>query len=530
MNYFSHIKPVLNKLSELNVYDSLFVVRAYMQNTENGNTNRNFIPGVNHSEANSVEVWFADFLIANIIKYCDNLPCSKSLRDVNTRHSICNKIEDLHNIVTHKQIDNQVFVWLNSYIFNQFKILWKDNELRALYRYFYLYKTPLIREYAENKMQMPLDGYFKMAFFVYAIFAGKDRFRVREDYFTPKGGELDDVSRKALSYILSEISKPLWELKSMCKDFCSYDEDEIFGYFNNAPHVRYPLIKEKHEYICTIPKYIPTALLDGLYYRLDIPNSGNPEVNKEFSENMENYMGLIFDHYLKPRKVKFQKEITYDVGKRKTQRTSDWILWDSTDICFMDCKTKRISVKGKQAVTVNDVTIDRVVREQPFSSARKKKEIDEAIEEGLTKDLINLGIGVGKVFVSYDDYKAGNILGFQFMEGKKFHAVLITLEECLSNSPGIKDRILKVAQSYRDFKSEQSEQIDEKTVKILSVKDIEECTCIIAKEGLGFYLEHHMDSKLMAQKYTNDKYLVDKCNKELINPFLEELKLLYREQ
>jgi hypothetical protein len=31
MNYFSKIKPVLNKLSELNVYDSLEVVRAYMQ-------------------------------------------------------------------------------------------------------------------------------------------------------------------------------------------------------------------------------------------------------------------------------------------------------------------------------------------------------------------------------------------------------------------------------------------------------------------------------------------------------------------
>ena len=31
MNYFSKIKPVLNKLSELNLYDSLEVVRAYMQ-------------------------------------------------------------------------------------------------------------------------------------------------------------------------------------------------------------------------------------------------------------------------------------------------------------------------------------------------------------------------------------------------------------------------------------------------------------------------------------------------------------------
>ena len=38
MNYFSTIKPVLNKLSELNVYDSLEVVREYMQASGTGGT------------------------------------------------------------------------------------------------------------------------------------------------------------------------------------------------------------------------------------------------------------------------------------------------------------------------------------------------------------------------------------------------------------------------------------------------------------------------------------------------------------
>lgn len=136
MNYFSKIKPVLNKLSELNVYDSLEVVRAYMQASADGNTNRAYVAGVNHSEANSVEVWFADFLIANIIKYCGDF--------------------------------------------------------------------------------------------------------LKEDYFTPKRKSFDEVTKTALDYLLSQIS--------------------------------------------TIPKYITTALLDGLYYRLDIPNSGDPDVNKEFSE------------------------------------------------------------------------------------------------------------------------------------------------------------------------------------------------------------------------------------------------------
>ena len=146
-------------------------------------------------------------------------------------------------------------------------------------------------------------------------------------------------------------------------------------------------------------------MLDGLYYRLDIPNSGDPDVNKEFSENMENYLGLIFEHFLNGSKVQCRQEITYDAGKRKTQRTSDWILWDDTYICFMDCKIKRISVKGKQAVTVDDKEIERVVRDKPFSSTRKKKEIDEVIPEGLTKDLIHLGMGVGNpIFIFFIIY------------------------------------------------------------------------------------------------------------------------------
>ena len=187
MNYFSKIKPVLNKISELNVYDSLFVVRAYMQACASGSTNKKNITGVRNSVANSVEVWFADFLIVNIIKYCDNLPSVKSLRDVNTRYFICNKIQKLHEEVSRKLIDQEVFIWLNSYFFNQVKITFQENVLLLLYRYYYLYNSASIRTYAEQKMNLPLDLYFKMSFYVYVAFFDKNRFFVKEDYFLLSG-------------------------------------------------------------------------------------------------------------------------------------------------------------------------------------------------------------------------------------------------------------------------------------------------------------------------------------------------------
>lgn len=378
-------------------------------------------------------------------------------------------------------------------------------------------------------MGFQLDMYFKMAFYVYAIFFNKERFFVKDEYLLPPTMRCDESLVIPLKYLLTQISKNLSDLKKQCKEYCNYDEDKIFGYYNDAPHVKYPLIKDKGGYFCVIPNYIPAALLDGLYYRLDIPNSGIPEINKEFSENLENYLGLIFDHFLKGSKISFIKEITYESGKIKNQKTSDWIIWDKTDICFIDCKTKRISVKGKQSVVVDDEMIDRVVKEKPFSSSRKKKEIDDIIPEGLTKDLIALGIGVGKIFVSYDDYSAGKVGDFPYMEGKKFHAVIVTLEESFSNSPGYKERIIKIARSYRAFKTGNDIIIDTDMVKILSVRNIEECACIIAKEGIGFYLDNNMDNSLIRKKWVNDKFLVNKCNEELINPFLEELKPYFEE-
>ena len=80
-----------------------------MQAYDNGGINKDCIPGIDHPETNSVEVWFADFIIANIFKYCDDVRCQKSLREVNTRFYICNKIEELHSEISKKQMNQRHF-------------------------------------------------------------------------------------------------------------------------------------------------------------------------------------------------------------------------------------------------------------------------------------------------------------------------------------------------------------------------------------------------------------------------------------
>ncbi len=523
MDYYSKIKPVLNKLSELEVFDSLDVIRRYVKCSQEGRE-RALIPGIHNPVANSVEIWFADFMIVNILKYCQTGKSNKTLRDVNTRYRICNPIHDLSTAVDHDFINDDPWLWVTSYIFNQAKMRAESNLLILLYRYYCLYKTPCIRAYAEKILGVSLDVYFGMAFYVYSIMGIDDRFGVCEDYFMPLDADNNQEEIKALNSILKEITRSLPEMKQLCREYCKYDEFHLFRVYDNAPHIEYPLIKEGKLYYCVRPDYILSPLLDGLYFKLDIPNCEDNDAKHEFATNLEGYVGMIFDHFFSNGKIEYRREITYDDGKEKCQKTSDWILWDEDDICFLDCKTKRISIKAKQEAILDENFINMVVDKQPFTRKEKREIIDKGLPEGLTKDLINLGIDLGRIYVSYDTYKAGKVNVLPYMEGKRFHAVLLTLKETFGNVPGYKDVIVKVAQSYRNLKSEHSEIINEADVKVISLSSIEENAVIIAKVGLGKYLKNHNDSKYLKNLWEKDTFLIDKCNQELIDPIIERLK------
>ena len=68
----------MNKLSKFNVFDSLDVVSLYVRATING-TDISSIKKVEHPKYSSIEIFFADFLIENIIKYCAIAPSNHTL-------------------------------------------------------------------------------------------------------------------------------------------------------------------------------------------------------------------------------------------------------------------------------------------------------------------------------------------------------------------------------------------------------------------------------------------------------------------
>ena len=372
MDHYREIKPVLNKLSKYNVYDTLDVISIYLR-AITAQKERSSIRDIEAPEYNAIELYFADFLIVNAIIYCSETKCELSLRKQNDRYKIYKPVVELNDEVHKMQSEKEPLVWFVSYMFNQTNMNLPGNALVSIYRYLYLYDSDNIKNVVQKDLGFSRDYYFRAALYVYCSFSNGHIHYKENDLLNTQFRKADYIP--AIRRVLSDISLELADLRRLCKDYCSYESDRIFNYYNDAPHVRYPLIRCFDGYCCVVPDYIMAALLDGLYYALEIPK--HPIICHEFATNFENYVGILLETALSESSICFCREITYKIGKQGSQKTSDWILWDSDSICFLDCKLKRISIAGKRAVEVDDNLIKQIINSQPFSTKNRHDIIDE---------------------------------------------------------------------------------------------------------------------------------------------------------
>ena len=217
-NYYSEIKPVLNKLSKLNVFDSLDVIRKYVYASIH-KQDKAYIRGIEKPLYESIEIYFADFLIKNSIIYSSVLRPERYLSQVKTRHDICTPIMELYHNVSKNRMKDHPSIWVSSYFYNQLNMQPEGNELIMLYRQFCMYDDPKVREVIENIIGFPLNNYFRMVFFIYACYARTFSYSFKFN----KSDEKPDT--KALQYVLAVMSKPLSALRELCKDDSRYDED-----------------------------------------------------------------------------------------------------------------------------------------------------------------------------------------------------------------------------------------------------------------------------------------------------------------
>ena len=441
-NFYRQLKPVLNKLSQLNVWDSLYVIRQYLNESfKNYELDRpHFSTIENHTEY-SIPAYLIDFMILASLRYSSTLRSDKSLKQFKIRRGIIPPVHDAYEQARYDK-DEDILIWLKAYMQNQIKMQHPDFFANRVFKYYYLYSTPGLTELMQSKLGVTGENYFKLVTLYYFVFSKK---------FCYIDNELERSIVADGSRFTAEEARTVLSL--LCKDIGYIKENisidfsqKMFLCHNDAIHVKYPIQKDGNLLYSTEPTYILNAGIEGLQYHLDLKSKANVELNSELAARFENYVGEQLEYFSRQGKFNYVKELTYKKGQNKT---SDWIIYDEQCIMFLDCKLKKLPISS-----ILEIELRRDELKDALGSGKLKKR--ETIEElkkqqtsTLVKDIIELGVDLGKILCCYCDWKDGKIVKLpSFRNDFAFCATLLTLEDTFCGVFEIKEYIDDIAYRY----------------------------------------------------------------------------------
>ena len=123
-DYYRLVKPALNKLSELTVWDSLFVIRQYAcYYIDNQMIQAPRFETIEKYGSSPIPLYFVDFLIDATVKYsnlnsikdCSNFSADyKSLRQLKMRRKIMQILLNAYDYANKKSIETELSPWLKA--------------------------------------------------------------------------------------------------------------------------------------------------------------------------------------------------------------------------------------------------------------------------------------------------------------------------------------------------------------------------------------------------------------------------------
>lgn len=331
-DFYRYLKPTLNKLSRLNVWDSLFVIRQYCNNEfENNGLNKVHKESIENFNVYPIHVYIADFFISASLKYSQICKSEYSLRKVKERYKICTEIYKVYE-KANKILKIHPAIGLKAHSLSQRKMQHYQLYYERMYKYYYLFSSENLKEHVQNTLGFNVKDYFLLAVCLYLEFSKS---------FSLTRTNLIDSFEKAKNPWTQEEFHKLFEILSLNIKDVRYNKnfdcsnDALMLFYNNAQHVMRPLLCDGDNIYCPIPIYILNSCIEGLQFHADLKN--NTVLNNELAHNLENYIGEQLSYFSDEKIFKYKKEISYT----KERKTSDWLIYDDENIIFIDCKLKK---------------------------------------------------------------------------------------------------------------------------------------------------------------------------------------------
>jgi len=163
----------------------------------------------------------------------------------------------------------------------------------------------------------------------------------------PTSIALQGVSNDQLALFFAKYTKSLSEMRDICRGAQSFDENFVYS-FN--PLIRFPLLfhgtNRGMRLVCPVPTYLVRRFTEGVYYDV----LGAPGFDAAFGDSYQAYVGDVLRAINQTSALTILAEAEYVVGKDK-KRSVDWIASDLTGEIFIECKTKRLRLDAKMALT-----------------------------------------------------------------------------------------------------------------------------------------------------------------------------------
>jgi hypothetical protein len=483
-HYFEDFKPIRNKLRELNLFDSLEVLRQYAL-IQNSDPLKRSLPNIEQGKINYIMPNEVDFLLVNSMIYSSELPCSKKLSQVLTRGRILSLVKVIEDKIDSNGMNQDVWLWLNSYLHNQ----WKQKSghiFEQIYRYYTIFSQDKMSEHIESVLGISYKMFVICAFWLYARFS--DKWKESKQFLLSIEDDASPFYYQNMQKTISILSLPLYKLREMLKASVRYDHN-IFNY-HNSPHLVYPIMDYGEYLYCPVPQYLLKQLTAGIYYIADIPNAN---LQNSFGNGFEKYVGEILQCYNKSR-FNIIPEIAYK-KKQNKNKSSDWIVVDQNAIIFIECKTKRLRCESKELLSITNE---------------------------LEKDIQDISNGVFQLYKVYEDYKSNKISELVYNSDFIFIPILITLEDWFAGLPSFDEKISSNVREKLILEKIDLEAFDKFKYKIISVSSFERDFQIMASEGIGNYFklgkEGRFDESYL-QGFKFENHFVDRFERDFILPY-----------
>jgi hypothetical protein len=444
---------------------SLGVVRAYLQNLQFRQTLPNEIEvpfTIQYARSmpeRGVSEWALEILAKEIILNSPDQGETELLK-WNEFSGALNKLKDLENRLggRHKNIvAPNILVELYRIAHRQFHWQVRPNTT-TLARYYRLFNRPDMDALLRREMGLSAKKLYTIGLMLAGAYL--DQFGITY----PIPVDVPDITQEQFDAFISRFACEIADMRETIRSHQSYDQDYAYT-FN--PLKAHPLLwltlRGRRTLVAPIPTYLLRRFTEGIFYDL----YDSPGFSAAFGAAFQQCVGDAAQAANIAGRLKILDERRYRVGKND-KNSIDWIISDDTGHLFVECKTKRPTVRAKMAI---------------------------ASTEALDEELGKMASFVVQTYKALVDAQAGHYPHWK-PDGNPTHPIVVTLEDWLAFGDRILLEIDRQVRSGLAARGIDAAICDQHPFSICSVAEFEKVIQVIEQVGIA---------KAMAERFASER-------------------------